>query len=191
MKTYTIHFSLASSYLKVLEGLSHSLDPNDSPDSFDRLPFIVTCAATLECVLNESIIQYAIGHFPPEDVRRIAGAHLSMSLRGKLDCVVPLLSKSEFVNRRDSAAYQHLVKLISVRNTLMHNKSYLDDYGTEAKENADGTFSLGIAKQLLDRVAALPTSSECANFFSSLRLLFSTLTSEGPFEDNAFIQRNM
>lgn len=91
------------------------------------LPFIFTCAAALEATLNDHLVAHAFGEYGVDDYRRHAEALLSMALRSKLDMIVPLLSHNKYLIRSDSKSCQALIRLIGLRNKLVHSKSFFVD----------------------------------------------------------------
>jgi hypothetical protein len=84
-------------------------------------PFILTCAAALECTLNDKIIY----HFTSEDGTKndLSAGFLSMNLKGKLSNIVSILTDGKFTINKEHKTYQALVELIRLRNMLVHNSS--------------------------------------------------------------------
>lgn len=101
------------------------------------VPFILTCAAALECALND----YIISHFSIDDKRsnELTSGYLSMNLRGKLTNIVSLLTNGKYTINTEHKTYQILVELIKVRNRLVHNKSSYEECEgvVVTKENGD------------------------------------------------------
>lgn len=62
-----------------LSTLSSQLKKNAPPSDSLLVPFILTCAAALEAMLNDEIISWTQETFSSESYKRIADAHLSMS----------------------------------------------------------------------------------------------------------------
>ena len=50
-----------------------------------------------------------------------------MTLRGKLNTIVPLLTKFKLDINREHKVYKTLVELISIRNRITHNKSGFEE----------------------------------------------------------------
>lgn len=145
------------------------------------VPFVITCAAALECVLNDCLIQACRGTKHRE--AQLDG-YLSMTLKGKLINVVPTVTDQRFAINQDHKVYQHLVDLIRIRNKLVHNRSsfFQEHIGTvtttedgqpliklpegvdiEAPANHDWTFGIpGDVGRFHDAVATLYESlDEC------------------------------
>ena len=85
-------------------------------------PYILTCSACLEYFLNDLLQTYAQGHWGSRDYHSTARALLSMQLKKKLDIIVPLLSDHRYLISASHPTYRRLVDLITVRNTIIHNK---------------------------------------------------------------------
>lgn len=83
------------------------------------LPFVLTCAAALECSLNDALIKSMDTH---GNIRLLDG-YLSMSLRGKLTNTCPIVTQNKFVLDTEHKTYKVLSELIRLRNKLVHNKS--------------------------------------------------------------------
>ena len=83
------------------------------------VPFVLTCAAALECTLNDIIIR----DLDSEPERSLVNGYLSMNLRGKLTNVVPIATGNEFHINQNHKTFLYLSELISIRNRLVHNKS--------------------------------------------------------------------
>jgi hypothetical protein len=95
-----------------------NLIKNPSPSLY----VILTCSACLEYFLNDLLLNYAYGHWGPNDYHATARALLSMHLKKKLDIVVPLLSNHEYRINYAHYTYKRLIALIKARNTITHNK---------------------------------------------------------------------
>jgi hypothetical protein len=134
MKFY-LSFSHANAYIAVLEKLA-SLFPEEEKlgKKHELIPFVLTCAAALECMLNDAIIEHTSHIFGLENYRRFADTLITIPLRGKLDYIIPLASNYKFLIRQESATYQQLASLISIRNKLTHNKTFPYELETEEPE---------------------------------------------------------
>ena len=127
--TLRVFTKQSHTYLNMLLRLRSRIGWNDQHREDDWeyfvVPFVVTCAAALECSLNDAII----GGFSEVDPRRtsLVSAYLSMSLRGKLDAIVPLLTDNSYRVNGDHKIYKDLAELIRLRNRLVHNKGTIED----------------------------------------------------------------
>ena len=138
--TIYVFLPLAQTYLEVLEELQSSvLASQGTPlNSSSLIPFAVTSAAALECMLNDSLVMYANYIVGLGSDKAFEKAFLSMSLRGKLDTAITLLSRNLFVIRHNTSIYQQLSKLIKIRNDLMHGKSFFDKQDVDVDHKSDG-----------------------------------------------------
>ena len=135
------------------------------------LPFTFTCAAALEATLNDHLVAYTFNVFGLENYRRQAEALLTLSLRAKLDSVVPLLSANRFVIRTDSVHYISLSKLISTRNDLVHSKSFFVEGVVFNEDDRTVTFNSRIREKTDARVIRQVDSALVTAFYSALRSL--------------------
>lgn len=111
------------------------LTPAGNPPANPKiLPFALMCAAALEAKLNDHLVAHAFESFPVEHYKRISEAFLTMRLRGKLDAFVPILTNSRFAINTDSKTYRSLSHLISVRNKIVHSKSFYEEVEVEIWE---------------------------------------------------------
>src|SRR5262249_32555814 len=91
------------------------------------VPFVVTCAATLEATLKDQLVEYAHRKWD-WDEPALAHSLLTISLRSKLNALVPLLTEHRFQFNRNHFVYRRLNSLISVRNTLVHPRPFEHDF---------------------------------------------------------------
>ena len=90
------------------------------------VPFLLTVASALECSLNDHIIQHYGDSFEEEYSKLLIPGLLSMTLKGKLLNIVPLLTGNKYMINTGHKVYQLLSELIKLRNSLVHNKSGFD-----------------------------------------------------------------
>lgn len=126
------------------------LNPNEN--SIHTVPFILTCAAALECSLNDYFIKHFIDSYGSHGKLQIPGL-LSMSLKGKLINIVPFLTSNKFIINVENKVYQILADLISVRNRLVHNKSSYESHEGTIKEDPDGKPYIVVPEQLQKRLS--------------------------------------
>ncbi|MGB5157213.1 hypothetical protein [Desulfobacterium sp. N47] len=110
---------------------------NSGENSIHTVPFILTCAAALECSLNDYLIKHFTDSHGTHGKIQIPGL-LSMSLKGKLINIVPLLTSNKFMINVENKVYQTLADLIRERNRLVHNKSSYESHEGTIMEDSDG-----------------------------------------------------
>jgi hypothetical protein len=132
--------SVNNSYLEALEDLLSSLIHSEplQPKSSQFIPFLITSAAALECLLNDALIQYAWYITGLNATNSFATSLMSMSLRSKLNSIVTLISRNRFAIRHDSPMYQQLIRLIKTRNQLMHGKPLVGSQQVKIEHAPDG-----------------------------------------------------
>ena len=87
------------------------------------VPYVLTCAAYLESKLNDSLSDFGAKEYGDD----VAAALTSLSLRHKLNVLVPVLTQGKYRINKDHFVYQRLVSLIRVRNSIAHAKSELEE----------------------------------------------------------------
>ena len=110
------------------------------------VPFVLTCAAALECSLNDNIIS----HYSDDSElskNQITG-YLSMNLKGKLTNIVPMLTNSKYMINTNHKSYQALVELIKARNRLVHNKSSYENCDGIVVTNDEGDIHIKIPEDI-------------------------------------------
>ena len=187
-------------YQDCLAKLATQVEHGDALENPLVVPFILTCAAALEAKLNDEIISWAWDTFDREDYKRIAVAYLSMNLRGKLDSLVPLISKNLYAFDKSSKDYQALTQLISQRNSLVHDKSFYEevtieierDEGIVGLEDARIRFPDGHLESLMKSPYRTANAKECQQYYKAIKALdekFLYLIEKGELKDNDMIKR--
>jgi hypothetical protein len=116
------------------------------------IPFLLTCAAALECCLNDHIIEYYGNKFDDDQAALLTSGTLSMTLKGKLLHIVPLLTSQKFMININHKSYQVLAELIRLRNSLVHNKSDFELHEAHVLENEEGNPCIKVSDDLSKRV---------------------------------------
>lgn len=137
MSGYAIKQQIGDGYVDDLEAMLPLLVSEDASARAHLVPFVIMCAAALEAVLNDEIVSWAFTSFPKERYKNAADAALSMSFRWKLDMLVPLITKNEYLTKVGSIEYQNLAKLIRRRNELIHSRSYYQDLDADLEKYSD------------------------------------------------------
>jgi len=114
------------------------------------VPFILTCAAALECTLNDKIIY----HFTSEDGVKsdLSSGYLSMNLRGKLSNIVSILTDGKYTINKEHKSYQALAELIGIRNKLVHNSSDFEECDAVVVTEPEGDVHLKIPDDVSNKL---------------------------------------
>jgi hypothetical protein len=132
------HFVVKSTSLsRVLEKLRKHYEAESQPDTL-VIPYVLTCAAYLESKLNDSLFDFALKRFG-EDV---AMTLMSLSLPGKLNILVSVLTDGKYRINKEHFVYQRLISLIRVRNSIAHAKSEIEEISV-APEDLEDRFVFG------------------------------------------------
>lgn len=110
----------------VLDKLRAHYKAENEPQSL-VIPYVLTCAAWLESLLNESLHTFLMERYN-EDVMQ---AILSLQLPKKLTILVPVLTEGRYRIKKDHTVYQRLAALIQVRNSIAHAKPKLEEMTAE------------------------------------------------------------
>ena len=121
-KKIKVTFSVIAKFHWILNGYRKHYQKAEHKDCL-FIPYVLTCAAALEATMNEKLIGYADHRWGSDDPT-LAQSLLSMTLRGKLNALVPLLTDHRFQFNRKHFVYQRLNALISIRNILVHPKPF-------------------------------------------------------------------
>jgi hypothetical protein len=194
-KTY-----ISLNYLDNLSTLSSQLKKNAPPSDSLLVPFILTCAAALEAMLNDEIISWAQETFSLESYKRIADAHLSMSFRGKLEYIVPLRTHNSYILRTNSVEYKTLSSLITRRNELMHGKSFFQFNQVDVESDAEDLQFNPLNLETLKKLPSSPsdpfhevTAEECLLYYGALEAFetkFLYHLDDDSVTENDMIMRN-
>jgi len=190
-----VNYPKSNLYFEVLEGMAVTMKRDEALTRGLAVPFVLTCGASLECLLNDRLIADLWEIWFDDDYRPIVDGYLSMSLRGKLDAIVPLLTENRFLINRAHPTYQRLAELISQRNRITHNKSFFEDVEVEFGERAGGEskgYSLPewYTKKIKDVTFDLVTGERPFYYFTALthfrNAFFKAYKKEG-FKGNVLI----
>lgn len=108
------------------------------------VPYVITCAAALECTLNDCLIKFFNG---TKHLEAQLDGYLSMTLKGKLINVVPVVTAQRFVINQEHKVYQHLVELIRIRNKLVHNRSsVIEEHTATLRFDEKGEPSISVSE---------------------------------------------
>jgi hypothetical protein len=125
---YSLHHYKHANCSRILAGIRKEYILKEKP-YYLAVPYVLMCATTLEARLNDALYDHAF-HTWGEKYKAIADAYLSMSFRGKLNSLVPILTNDKYRISQEHFVYQRLASLISVRNLLAHLKPTIEKLNT-------------------------------------------------------------
>lgn len=174
------------------------LKKHDDPLNPFKIPLIITSAAALETILNETIIVECRHRLPERHIKRITNSHLGMSLGGKLDNLGWLLTDNNYIMNNRSEIYQCLKSIIKYRNEIMHLKEYYKkiEFGIYENETDEGIeegliLDEDFFNSVKSSIEKIP-NDEYENMYraiSELEITIINITSKPPIEENdLFIQ---
>jgi len=189
-KTKIQHRSdLSPEYFPILGGLL-SLMNNEKEAGIIEIPFVLTCAATLECLLNDKIILYCIETYGSDDYEQFAEPLIWDGFLKKINTIIPLLSHNQYNIRTDSECYIELKGLIDVRNSLTHNKSYLKEYEAKVTSTGVNQMSIIVPHAITEPKLKLQLKSiDCHRLYNSILELDGILRYPLSFSENRVIQK--
>jgi hypothetical protein len=121
-KKIKVTFGVRAKFDRILNGYRKHYQKAEHKD-YLFIPYVLTCAAALEATMNEKLVEYAHRRWS-SDEPTLAQSLLSMTLRGKLNALVPLLTDHRFQFNHKHFVYKRLNALISIRNILVHPKPF-------------------------------------------------------------------
>jgi len=154
-KVYLRHFqSFYDTYLDILTEYrdKNGYFLNKKESQLHTVPFILTTASALECTLNDHIIEFYYKNYNEENAKLLTKGLLSMSLRGKLENIISILTFNKYIINTNHKVYQILIELIKTRNNLVHNKSDFEIYEAYIKEDNENNISIDIDENFSDKI---------------------------------------
>jgi hypothetical protein len=154
-KQYSFHHHKHANYERVLVAFRKEYLAKGEPD-FLAVPYVLMCATTLEARLNDELYGFASNTWG-NNFKLIAEAFLSMSFRGKLIALVPILTNQRYRINQEHFVYQRLASLITFRNLLAHPKPTIYSFESpELGENQLWPFPYPqTPKQIIDKLSDL------------------------------------
>lgn len=154
-KQYSLHHHKHGNYERVLQAMREEYFSKGKPDHL-TVPYVLMCATTLEARLNDELYGFASKTWE-ENSKLIADAFLSMSFRGKLIALVPILTNQRYRINQEHFVYQRLASLITLRNLLAHPKPTIYSFESpEVGESQLWPFPYPqIPKEMIDKLSDL------------------------------------
>ena len=101
---------------------------NDIKSDYLYFSFFTLCSATLEYSLNFILADYCIEKFGIEKYKIYLEEFISLKFKNKLLMAPHIVSDGRFIMNEDSMAFKKLCELINLRNKLLHNKEFLNEF---------------------------------------------------------------
>lgn len=169
-----IAFSSPTGYLTAVDYLLDHIKDTEQIRNPNKYAFILLAASALEAILNDAIIWWAHDRFQRSDYKRMSTAFLSMSLRGKLDAVIHLLSDGQYISNNESPMYQQLSELVKVRNEVAHSKNFFHEAELDIEEHEDGHLWFKMPDTMMGIFSDTPLTQafeQCSGYRNSLHEL--------------------
>lgn len=190
-ETVWSHRRLASGYIRILKTMLPSIEEDTENLDEKVIPFIITCAAALECLFNDNIIAHTFETFGEDNYKRYTDGLIAMGLRRKLDYIIPLLSENKYTLKSTTNTYQQLAKLISVRNRIMHAKSSVEEYEIlEFEKGEIPKIVISAPAEHFTQVSLFNISiNEAKKFFEALLNFYSVIENFSEWEKSDLIEK--
>ena len=131
-----------------------------------RTPYVLTCAATLEYLLNDLIAAHTLHNYNIELADSIADSLYRLPFLNKLITIPTLATHGRLRVNRNSDTYGALKRLIRVRNTLVHNKTNAADLDCEMTE--DGSLHFRLPMRVLENHPQSIQVKDCEKYREAL-----------------------
>jgi len=115
-----VSFRASVKFERILKFMRKTYLASENKDAL-CVPYIVMCAAALEAILNDALIEHA-GDKWGDDKKDYASSLMSMTFRSKLESLAPLLTSHKYRFDKNHWVFQRLSALITERNNLVHPK---------------------------------------------------------------------
>ena len=121
-----VSFRASVKFERMLRVFRETYLGSDRQDAL-TVPYIVMCAAALEAIVNDALLDHAADKWG-RDQKDFGAALLTMNFRSKLDALPMLLTSHAFRFDKQHWVYQRLSALISERNSVVHPKPQEHDF---------------------------------------------------------------
>lgn len=101
---------------------------NDTKADYLYFGFFTLCAATLEYSLNFILADYCIDKFGIDKYKTYLDEFISLKFKNKLLMTPHIVSDGKYVMNEDCKAFKQLSELINLRNRVLHNKEFLNEF---------------------------------------------------------------
>jgi len=153
------------SYFKKLRAAYKDIQ-DDKQGDYLHFAFFTLCASTLEYSLNFILTDYCVDKYGPKMYKSFAEGYIAISFSRKLMMTPSIVTHGQLTFNENHKSYQSLLELISLRNKILHNKNFLEEFDfpdlKTASENIQ--FQIKVEANHIDRL----TKQNCLNFGQSL-----------------------
>lgn len=125
-------------YFDSVEALYEQIQSSHYHHKF-KGPFVFTCAAFIEYLMNILFLDHATKTVLPNQQRKVAEENINKTLKGKIDYILRLASNQQFDFDSESIMYKSLMELKTLRNALIHNKT--KNQKVNIQRHKDGSIS--------------------------------------------------
>jgi hypothetical protein len=120
-------FNGTEQYYKKLRAAYQDIK-NDIKSEYLYFSFFTLCAATLEYSLNYILADYCIEKFGIDNYRTYLEEYINLKFKNKLLMIPHIISDGKLMMNEDTTAFKKLCELINLRNKLLHNKEFLNEF---------------------------------------------------------------
>ena len=125
-KSYYL-FNGTEQYYKKLRAAYRDIQNDDKAD-YLYFGFFTLCSATLEYSLNFILADYCVEKFGIDKYKNYLDEFISLKFKNKLLMTPHIVSDGKFIMNEDCTALKKLAELINLRNRLLHNKEFLNEF---------------------------------------------------------------
>lgn len=177
----TFKFESSAGYLQAVDYLLSHIQDEDIFHNPNKYAFILVAASALESILSDTIIVWAHGRFDSIDEKRMATAFLTMSLRGKLDAFIHLVTDGEYTTNNQNVIYRDLSDLIKVRNEVAHAKEFFFECDIEWVVDEAGQAAFALPDKVMEAQRDAPVAlafEQCRRYQTALHQLRELVSHE-------------
>jgi hypothetical protein len=170
-----IKLSHTDSYKEALDKCYQAFKQDQS--YANRISFGIITMAYIEYACNTLLVDFCERTFVEDVADTYARYFTKLEIKAKIEIVVSLVTNFRFVADKGHNTIQSLIKLIGIRNKIVHKKdTYEDVKGTPDEATSSTTFTVSTSDENLEKL----TSSEVDRFYNAaLNFVAKTLEEYG------------
>ena len=153
------------SYYKILRAAYKDISKNKNGD-YLPFAFFTLCASTLEYSLNFILTDYCVYKYGPDKYKPFAEGYIAISFAKKLLMTPSIVTEGQLTFSEEHKSYKNLLELISLRNKILHNKDFLEEFDLPIikKTEKNIEFQIRTEPNYINRL----NKDNCLNFGNSL-----------------------